>query len=484
MTPNPEYRLLLVALAGATAVLIACAVAPEGLALIVAAVVGATCFLTVALRWPIVFLALSIFIPQWKASWPLSRITFVDLTLVTLSGLVLGLMWMGLKHLSGLQRLRLRKLFAGQRGPLLAFFAFCLVLALSYTYTDSPQYGASKLSRVIFIGTLFLVSGLLLIRTERDFRRFSFLFLVGACITSVQMVLHLQRRPTVEENVDLTRIGAGWLLGMSILLLLCYPVVHNRLRRRTTVILCLPLLIAGLIATVARGPSVVLAVVLPIAYYVFTKRRFAATHALAAVLLVACCAVSYLYLRRADPEKYGAKANELLQLSSGKSGSGSGAKRLDFYRRTLLAIPDHFLLGEGIGSWSFFYYGADRREYPHNMFLETTFEEGILGQILLLAFLILMARAIRKNLRITHNHYGVLAGILLYCVLVGMFSGDLDDNRVLWAWAGIIMAICRNCARLEARPALLPRVPLRLAARNLVLVRQQPLEGSQQSSAS
>ena len=43
-----------------------------------------------------------------------------------------------------------------------------------------------------------------------------------------------------------------------------------------------------------------------------------------------------------------------------------------------------------------------------------------------------------------------LRGYLTYCLVVSMFSGDLDDNRILWLWAGITMAVCRN-AYLESR---------------------------------
>jgi hypothetical protein len=476
-----EVRLLLFALAGAAAVLVLSATAPDGLGLIVAGVVAAVGFITVALRWPIVFFVLTIFMPQWKGAAPLNRITFVDLTLVSLCGLILGFLWMGLKHLSGLQRLRLSKLFRGQRWPLLAYFGFCVIVATSYAYTDSPQYGASKLFRFVLIGTLFLVSGLLLIRSERDFRRFSLLFVACACVTSVQMILHLERR-AADAQGDITRIGAGWLLGMSILLLVCYPLIQRRMLRMVTVSVCLLVLIAGLVASAARGPSLVLAVVLPLTYYVFTKHRFAAAHAVAALLLVGFCAASYLYMSRFDPDKYSGKTAELTRLSSGKTGSGSAAKRLDYYRRTLLAIPDHLLFGEGVGSWSFFYYGADRREYPHNLFLETSFEEGLFGQLLLFGFLILMAYSIRENLRVTNHHFGVLAGILLFCVLVSMFSGDLDDNRILWGWSGIILAICRNTSRLQLQRQMI-RVPLRMAARNLIFTEQPQLKASEHSSA-
>jgi O-antigen ligase len=104
-----------------------------------------------------------------------------------------------------------------------------------------------------------------------------------------------------------------------------------------------------------------------------------------------------------------------------------------------------------------FYFGRDTRDYPHNLFLETMFEEGVVGQVLLLLFLYLLAVAIRRTLITTNSQYGVLAGLLIYCVSVSMFSGDLDDNRLLWLWAGIIMAVCRNASLQSRRSRLLER---------------------------
>jgi O-antigen ligase len=170
-------------------------------------------------------------------------------------------------------------------------------------------------------------------------------------------------------------------------------------------------------------------------------------------------------LRHFDPDKYNAKLSEMIQLSSGdKSSNGSAVKRFSFYTRTAAAIPDHFWLGQGVGSWSTFYYGRDTRGYPHNLLLETTFEEGVVGAVLLLLFLSFLAIAIRRMLVATDFQFGVLAGILVFCVSVSMFSGDLDDNRTLWLWAGIILAVCRNAYLQSRRRNLLARYQ-RIAAR-------------------
>jgi O-antigen ligase len=153
---------------------------------------------------------------------------------------------------------------------------------------------------------------------------------------------------------------------------------------------------------------------------------------------------SYLALRQANLGKYTAKADEFATLATGGSSSGSAGKRLDFYRATLAAIPDHLLLGTGVGSWSRFYYGNDLRNYPHNIFLEIAFEEGLIGLAVFFIFLFSVGAAIFRMLHESRSHFLALGLLVLYCVVVSLFSGDLDDNRVLFLWTGVTLAICRT----------------------------------------
>jgi hypothetical protein len=452
-----DWRLTLAALLVASCLASVYAVLPDNHMLLIAALIAVPAFFVTAAWRPEALLVGCVFMPQWKTVWPLDRFGSIgDLTLVMLLGLLAGVLWRSLRHVSRLERDNFSQLFRGQWLVLSSYILFCAFVLASYTYTSAPNYGGVKLVRFLLIGTLFLYSGIVLIRNENEFRRISLLFVVAACITALQMIFHLEHRALTAET-DITRIGAGWLLGMSILLLLAYPIVRGTRYKLLFVFIALPLLSAGLIASAARGPFVSLLLTLPLTVLWFSKHRFSAGRILVSVLLVASCLSSYVYLRHVDPGKYSSKLSELVLLSRGDSTSGSGAKRLAFYSRTLAAIPDHFWLGQGIGSWSMFYFGKDTREYPHNLFLETMFEEGVLGQILLLLFLCLLAVATHQMLIATEFHYGVLAGLLTYCVCVSMFSGDLDDNRILWLWAGITMAICRN-AQLQRRRFGLLRV--------------------------
>jgi len=430
---------------------------PSNNLLIVAALLAIPVFLIAAGWHPELFLVGCAFMPQWKNAWPLDRFAGVgDLTLVMLLGLLVGVLWRTMRHVGRLERDSLPQLFRGQWLVISAYVLFAAAVLASYAYTSAPNYGGVKLVRFLLIGTLFFYSGMILIRNEEEFRRVASLFVLAACVTAAQMVFHLEHRQ-VGADTDITRIGAGWLLGMGILLLVGYPIVRSRRRYLVCVVVALPLLSAGLIASASRGPMVSLAIALLLTAFWFARQHFSAIRIWVAALLIGSCVASFFYLRHVDPDKYNAKLSEMIQLSSGHSAQGSGAKRLDFYSRTLAAIPDNLWLGQGVGSWSVFYYGRDTRDYPHNLLLETMFEEGAVGALLLLMFLSFQAIAIRRMLAATDFQYGVLAGLLLYCVSVSMFSGDLDDNRILWLWSGIILAVCRNAYLQSRRRNLLDR---------------------------
>lgn len=464
---NADKRLLFPSLLVAGLLVVGCLTDTRDAALIGLGAIAGAAFLLSTFRWPYVLLVAAIYVPQWKETWPANGIKFVDLTLVALAGLLIGILWRLLGYaVDKSNRVNTATIFRGQWGTLLAYGAFCVVVASSYFYTDSPQYGATKLLRLTLIGTLLLLSGLILIRDEVDFRRFSIFFVLSGCITSLQMVLHLEDRAATAEG-DITRIGAGWLLGMAILLLVCFPLLRRSKQQTLFVCVCLPILIAGLVASAARGPAVGLALLLPLTFFVFARQRLSGVRTAMAFLLIVCCCGSYLYLRRADPEKYGAKLSELVRMSEGAKTSGSATKRLEFYQRTVRAVPDNLWFGKGVGSWSFFYFGRDERAYPHNLFLEIAFEEGLIGLSVLFMFLTILGRSAFCVVRSTRFRYGVLPGLVLYCLFISMFSGDLDDNRILWVWAGITMAIYRN---LITQSSLSPRaVHIRQPTRRLFL---------------
>lgn len=418
---------------------------PVELAMVGLVGVGLTAYLII--HFPEWFLVAAMFAPQWKTMPVLDRLnSVVDLTIVMLACLALGLAWQIFTRRTRTRVPGLGQSLSGQWSTILAYLVFVAILTLSYLYTNAPYYGASKLTRVLVIGTIYLIAPLFLIVTEADFRHFARIFAVFSGLTAIQLIVNLEfKNADFTQNGDITRIGAGWLLSMGALLVFFYPLWTSRLARAASNYVLMPLLVIGLVASAARGPIVALLVagLLGMCVALLQGRVRASSAALLVFFIFAGGVIAYYVLRQADIDKYTAKATELEELAVNGQSSGSAGKRLGFYRTTLEAIPDHLLFGTGIGSWATFYYGSDQRNYPHNVFLEITFEEGLLGVAAYLALLFIVARMSARMVAASNYHFLALGLLILFCVLASQFSGDLDDNRLLWVWIGMSLAAGR-----------------------------------------
>jgi O-antigen ligase len=408
--------------------------------LLFAAVIAAFAAIAAAFYWPAAFLVLPIFAPQFKSLPGLGSVqSQVDLTLLALCCAALAIL---LHSILGSQRDQLTpSRFSGSAKQITAFFFFAIIVAGSYLYTPAPEYGGVKLVRFLLIGGFFLLAPLYLIKEEEDFRHFALTFVLFGIVQSFLLFVRVGHVSTSPEDTDVTRIGAGWLVGMAILLLLFYRVALSPFWRKALIIFGLPCLIGGLIASASRGAvfSVALAAVI-LAFKISRGRSKVAV--LGVVIFVAICAgCAFYYLRGMGNGKYSEKYDELIALSHGQQTTASGGERLAFYSAALREIPQRPLLGIGVGGWSVYYYGADVRRYPHNLFLEVSVEEGLIGIIGLCTFLWTIWSANRELSEITGVHFVVLSGLLIFALTSTMFSGDLDDDRLLWLWSGMILAM-------------------------------------------
>ena len=165
---------------------------------------------------------------------------------------------------------------------------------------------------------------------------------------------------------------------------------------------------------------------------------------LAILLLVAVASgIAYSLLPTQMQRQYQEKAGEISRVLGGGAASGTMGHRVRFYKAALAEIPEKPVLGLGVGGWSMFYQGRDERSYPHNLLLLVAVEEGLVGVIALIAFLWVVGLSVKRILDITGNRYAVLFALVVFCITVSMFSGDLDSNRMLWFWCGVTLALAR-----------------------------------------
>lgn len=408
--------------------------------LLFAAVIAAFAAIAAAFYWPAAFLVLPIFAPQFKSLPGLGSVqSKVDLTLLALCCAALAIL---LHSILGSQRVQLNpSRFSGSAKQITAFFFFAIVVAGSYLYTPAPEYGGVKLVRFLLIGGFFLLAPLYLIKDEDDFRHFALTFVVFGVVQSLLLFVRVGHVSTSPEDTDVTRIGAGWLVGMAILLLLFYRVVLSPFWRKTLLLLALPCLIGGLIASASRGAVFSVALASIILAFKISRGRSKTVVLVSMIFVMVCAAGAFYYLRGMGNGKYAEKMNELIALSHGQETSASGGERIAFYSAAIREIPQRPLLGIGVGGWSVYYYGTDARRYPHNLLLEVSVEEGMIGILALCIFLWAIWRANRELWDITGTRFAVLSGLLIFALTSTMFSGDLDDDRLLWLWSGLVLAM-------------------------------------------
>jgi O-antigen ligase len=209
-----------------------------------------------------------------------------------------------------------------------------------------------------------------------------------------------------------------------------------------------PLTGVGLLAVAAsigsRGPivSLVLAFVVTLTAVVLRNPR-------ALVPLVGMVAVGVVVLSFVSlPETSAARLRGITQDPLGTL-QADGRSRL--YRQAIEIARDHPVRGFGAGGFKLYSAVLIRKElrYPHNIFLETAAEIGVIAAIVLAvcmaALLIgLFRRAwATEDARRRAEVYTVTA-LLLLTFFAAQFSGDINDNRAFWTALALGWLVTRH----------------------------------------
>lgn len=311
-------------------------------------------------------------------------------------------------------------------GWVLLLFA---VFAIPVPWTEFHAYGWEKVSRFFTLTLIASVAPFVMLQRPGAIYR----FLNALCLFSVVMGIDASLQ-LLQGSGDVTRLSAfganpiAFGRAMGGVLLWCAALgVEGRLRGDLAVG---AVVAAGvlLVASGSRGPLLAalaaLAVAGPLFYWRSSRvmARFGLAAAAVSVALFLALAVA--------PETSG---NRIGRLAQGTLGA-SELTRLDAYTRSLRLIAVH---PEGIG-WGGFAHRVDQlgtagadRQYPHNLILEVFLEGGWLAGLYLT--LLLAGVGLRTaHLRPTSEHHGLFL-FFLYFLINTMVSGDLNDNRHLFA---------------------------------------------------
>ncbi|MDJ1433108.1 O-antigen ligase family protein [Halostagnicola sp. A-GB9-2] len=323
----------------------------------------------------------------------------------------------------------------------LLFSVFATYAVFTGFWTSSSEYYWSKSFRLIAVTGLAFGIGSIVIATS--YRRLIYVAFSTTGLSTVTALETLNQYRMVTGNVELYPFGTNYLItgrviGLGLILTVSY-LIFSRENPSISVASLFVSVVTGyaLLVSGARGPMVLVfgAVVLLVVTGVVTgslpnNRPALVGYAIAVSLIGAALTTIAQELRG---------MRRILQLVEGP-GSSLGT-RFDYWTATIEAFGrDMWFFGEGLGSWPVHvYYYADDQYYPHNILLEVIFELGTIGFVIFVA-LVLYAVAHTIQEWVTYNHPTqiVLVVLLIYMLGNAMISGDLNENRYLFAILGVM----------------------------------------------
>lgn len=403
--------------------------------------------LIITFKYPMVSLLFYLMAGLVKAMlvFKFSFFRIVDFTVLAVSFVLLCLGYSFIKN-----RLRLKDVMSF---PLLLYFILAVVLWLALPGTSSPNYGFQKCSRFITLGLVAFVSPIIFIRRLKDAKVLLLIVFIASLMVSIgtimaPRVLVLREfaggRGTFLESSPphaATQMAIGAIIAFAFAVMSYTPTLLR--------IICLalvPLIMYGMILTKSRGPFLGLSVMLATALVVYRKVVSRAWTPLIITGMVIGVVVVFVKLPPLITER-------ITNVWTRAQGMRQAAEsRTVHFVWTLERVPQRLVFGHGTGAWGADWSGEDRREHPHNIILEVLYEQGLVGATIISVFLAYILFLWRQSVQLVHRYeldIGIfqvvhISGMLyLFNLAMAFWNFDLNENRVMFLCAGIVIVMNR-----------------------------------------
>lgn len=226
---------------------------------------------------------------------------------------------------------------------------------------------------------------------------------------------------------------------------------------RVLVVLAVPLALIVAVATGSRGPLLALALLagVALAARVISTRRIGRGEIAVLVLGGVSLAAVFIVADRL-PELSLFRFERLFDAIYGSNdavGDNSIATRARLFDTAVELFAQRPLIGHGTGSFETYAAGSvvlAEYSYPHNLFLQTAAEFGLLG-LIVLGLLVVLGLLARLP---AHPAWTAVRLLFAFGLLTSMGSGDLYGARELWGTLILVLAapIPRPAVFAQAEP--------------------------------
>lgn len=378
-----------------------------------------------------VLFALFVFSGAFKAA---PYFEWIPIDLTVLFGSIAGLIALYLLYTG---RIILRRKAAGIISLFAIFVGYAILTGL---WSPSESYYLSKSIRLGTATAFSLGGGAIVVSSSRQrIRRF------GGAIFGISVAIAIETiyQFTVYGSEELTIFGTNYLItgrviGFGIILGCYYILIEQPELKRSAPTAVLTLIQLGALGfSGARGPLVTvigavgILVLVALSFGNIPRSRGAVAAYLASVAGVSLGAIwvadSIRALRR------------LFMLVEGP-GDSLGT-RIDYWIWTIDLISEaNIWTGYGLGSWPLYVGLPDEQLYPHNLVLEVVMELGIIGLYLLALVIGYAVYSLIEGWNETRElEYIALMALFAYMLANTFVSGDLNENRYLFAVVGLMV---------------------------------------------
>ena len=320
------------------------------------------------------------------------------------------------------------------------YLIFAGWVAISLQWAPSSPYALDKTLRISILVFWSYVGAALIIANDRVrvmrfytlLVIFSLWFALEAWSTYLRAGLN---GPTLETVLGGNYLGVGRSVGLGLIVLVVLLLFRQRTKGLGS---ALPLALgaafffATLLIIGGRGPFI--AAVLSITFAILLTKR---TSKIIVLFLIAIVAIFIAGNTLPLTTLY-----RLQTLIEEPFGGTSAHGRIQRIEGALQQVNDAPIFGKGVGS--FYYYHGDsslNRDYPHNIFLELASELGLIGILLFLSLVFLPITKLQRKILRRDPVCLIALLFVLNTFLNAMISGDLPDNRLLFAALGLLTGL-------------------------------------------
>lgn len=322
-----------------------------------------------------------------------------------------------------------------------------IMLLSSFLWTNSLGYGGSKIFHVLF-GLILFYSIAPIIFNNFKFFLFSqiffyFLYLFNlyieyGFITELLAQVNAKFRLGWDEDSSSVfhPIGISRYISLSMISIFFIAYIWIKEKKKYLLIILSILMMYGIIFLFFSGTRTpILALFISIIALVFLN-KFISLKTKAIILSIPIIFLLLINLLLSIDFGLTKSQRDFIQYRYNDPKAAVSDRGWQFERATSKIDEKMMIFGKGTGDFSYEFYKSDERQYPHNIFTEVFFENGILTVFAIFILLYVIAKVNIKSKSIKINYML----ISFYFALVNaMFSGDLISNNIVFGYFIVVI---------------------------------------------